>query len=214
MTPEEREAWLQDRAGFVTASEIATIFAKGKGGGESVTRTKYITKLIAERLSGKVISGYQSQSMMDGIEKEEQAIAFYQFGTNLECVSAKDYLSGTGFVKSKEIKWLGCSPDLIVGKDGLAQFKCPEIHTHVEFLLTGKISRDYILQMQCEMFVMEKNWNEYVSYCPDMPPHLQEKKIIVERDDSLIAEIKDEVIKFLGELDEKLIKLEGLTNDN
>ncbi len=210
MTPEEREAWLKDRAGFVTASEMSTIFAKGKGGGESVTRTKYMVKLIAERLSGEVVAGYQSPAMVDGIEKEAQAIAFYELDTNLKCLSAKEYFGGTGFVKSDEIEWLGCSPDLLVGEDGMAQFKCPEVHTHVEFLLTGKIAREYVLQMQTEMLVAKRDWNDFTSFCPEMPLNLQKKIVRVERDDSLIAEIKDEVTKFLGELNEKLTKLEAL----
>ena len=45
-----------------------------------------------------------------------------------------------------------------------------------------------------------------------MPENLRLFVKRVQRDDSLIAELEEEVRKFLAELEEKVIKLKGLTN--
>jgi hypothetical protein len=49
-----------------------------------------------------------------------------------------------------------------------------------------------------------------VSYDPRLPEHLQMLIVRVPRDDKRIAELEDEVRKFLAELDEKVTKLKEL----
>lgn len=211
MTDEERQIWLESRLGHCTASMVSTVMAKGKSGGESKTRASYMGRLITERMTGLVHQGYKSQSMERGNDLEPQAKAVYAFETGYDCVEASEFFNCTGFVKHKKIEWFGASPDLIIPEQkGLAQFKCPDSHTHIEFLLNGKIDREYILQMQTEMEVSGMDWCDFVSFDNRLPLNLQMKIVRVERDDSLIAEIKDEVTKFLGELEEKLTKLEAL----
>ena len=39
--------WFSARSGIPTASEFHTVMAKGKGGGESLTRKTYLLKLAA-----------------------------------------------------------------------------------------------------------------------------------------------------------------------
>ena len=63
-TPE----WLVLRCGKVTASRIADLTAKTKSG-YSASRAAYMGQLIAERLTGVVQDGFQSQAMLDGIER-------------------------------------------------------------------------------------------------------------------------------------------------
>ena len=46
------EEWKAARLGHVTASNMADVMAKGKGG-EATTRYKYKVRLVAERLSGR-----------------------------------------------------------------------------------------------------------------------------------------------------------------
>ena len=43
--------WFKARAGIPTASEFHTVLAKGKGGGESLTRKTYLLKLAGEMLN-------------------------------------------------------------------------------------------------------------------------------------------------------------------
>lgn len=202
MTDEERQAWLMSRAGKVGASSIHKIMAKTKTG-YSASRENYMADLIVERLTGQPSESYQSEAMRHGIETEPQAKAAYSLETGND-------IQDVGFILHPEIANAGASPDGLIGDDGLAEFKCPNTATHLDFLLTGDIDRKYILQMQWQMEVTSRKWCDFVSFDNRLNLNLQMKIVRVERDDSLIAEIKDEVIKFLGELEEKLTKLEAL----
>jgi putative phage-type endonuclease len=206
MTPEEREAWLQARCGKVGASMIHAIMARTKSG-YSASRDNYMSDLLIERLTGRPTETYQSEAMLHGINTEPQAKAFYELETGNQVVNV-------GFMLHPEITEAGASPDGLIGDDGLIEVKCKNTANHIDFLLNEKIEQKHIYQMQWQMEVTGRKWCDFVSFDNRLPERLQMKIVRVERNDSLIAEIKDEVIKFLGELDEKLIKLEGLTNDN
>jgi len=206
MTPEEREAWLQARCGKVGASMIHAIMARTKSG-YSASRDNYMSDLLIERLTGRPTETYQSEAMLHGINTEPQAKAFYELETGNQVVNV-------GFIPHPFIENAGASPDGLIGDDGLIEVKCKNTANHIDFLLNENIEQKHIYQMQWQMEVTGRKWCDFVSFDNRLPERLQMKIVRVERDDSLIAEIKDEVIKFLGELDEKLIKLEGLTNDN
>jgi hypothetical protein len=64
--------------------------------------------------------------------------------------------------------------------------------------------------MQWQMACTMTKWCDFVSYDPRLPEHLQMLIVRVPRDDKRIAELEDEVRKFLAELDEKVTKLKEL----
>lgn len=202
MTQEEREEWLQSKCGKVGASMIHAIMARTKSG-YSASRDNYMSSLLIERLTGRPTETYQSDAMRWGIETEPQAKAFYELETGNQVVNVK-------FILHPKITEAGASPDGLINDDGLIEVKCPNTATHLEFILGGGIDKKYLLQMMWQLEVTGRKWCDFVSFDPRLPAHLQMKIVKVERDDSLIAEIKDEVNKFLGELNEKLTKLEAL----
>ena len=90
------------------------------------------------------------------------------------------------------------------------EFKCPNTATHLEYLLAGKPPEKYVTQMQWQMACTNRPWCDFVSYDSRLPEHLQMLIVRVPRDDKRIAELEDEVRKFLAELDEKVTKLKEL----
>ena len=54
------QEWHQLRLGKATASRVADIIRKGKGGALSLSRARYAGELVAERLSGNPTVGYKS----------------------------------------------------------------------------------------------------------------------------------------------------------
>ena len=50
------------------------------------------------------------------------------------------------------------------------------------------------------MWVAERQWNDFVSYCEEMPESLQTHIVRVKRDDKIIAELEAGVSKFLAEV--------------
>ena len=195
--------WFDARLGFLTASRIADALAKRKkGDGELETRYRYKLELAVERITGKPTEHYVSKAMETGIEREPLARAAYELRTELNVVQ-------TGFVFHPSIEWSGCSPDGLIGKTGLVEFKCPSRHTHAEYLLGELVPLEYIPQMMWQMACCNRQWNVFVSYCPDFPEPLDLFVVRVDRDEKLISEMEAEAQKFLAEVDALTIRLKN-----
>jgi putative phage-type endonuclease len=193
------EEWFQERLGKVTASCIADVLAKTKTG-YSASRKNYAAQLITERLTGVKTDTYTNAAMQWGTEHEDEARALYQFDKDVQ-------VQQIGFVHHSTIPMTGASPDGLVGENGLIEIKCPNTATHIDFLDTEVINGKYLLQMQWQMACTGRQWCDFVSYDPRMPQHLMMKIVRLERNDSEIRRIEAEVIDFLREIDEKIMRL-------
>lgn len=182
--------WRLARCGFVGASSVTDVLAKGQG----VTRKNYMMRLLTERLTGIPVETYKSDAMDWGTETEPMARMAYEFETG-------NSVEQVGFILHKTIEWFGASPDGLMSDRGL-EIKCPNTTTHIDTLLTGKIKKEYIYQMQTGMAVTGLDKWDFVSYDPRLPPNLQLFIKTVDRDESIIQEIETGVIEFLKDLDE------------
>lgn len=196
------EDWYQARLGKVTASRVADVVAKTKSG-YSTSRANYMAELVAERLTGKKGDSYQNAAMQWGTEQEPNARAAYE---TMQGVLVQE----TGFVLHPRLQDAGASPDGLVGDLGLVEIKCPFTATHLDFLLGGEIPDKYITQMQWQMACTNRIWCDYVSYDPRLPERMQLKIKRINRDSSFIADLEEEVIKFLMELKIKVTNLQNL----
>jgi putative phage-type endonuclease len=196
-TPE----WFALRAGKATGSRIPDVIAKTKSGWGS-SRANYEAQLIAERLTGEVIEGYTNASMAWGTETEPAGRAAYA-DTVIEPVTE------IGFVEHKLILMSGCSPDALVGLDGLAEIKCPNTATHIQTLLGGVIPDKYQVQMLWQMACTERKWCDFVSYDPRMPASMRLFVKRLERDDKRIALLEEQVAEFLAEVAAKVAALKA-----
>jgi putative phage-type endonuclease len=195
------DEWKMLRLGKATASRIKDIIAKTKSGGYSTSRDKYLTQLLLERLTGTVADSYTDAAMNWGTEQEPFARAAYEAlkGVMVDQVA---------FINHPTIEMAGASPDGLVGEDGLVELKCPMSHTHLESLLGG-LDDQYKVQVQWQMACTGRKWTDLCSFDPRFPADLQLVVKRFERDDSYIATLEKEVIKFLAELDDKLNKVKS-----
>ena len=189
------DEWFKARCGKATASKIADIIAKTKSG-YSASRKNYEAQLIAERLTGFVEPSFTSTAMQWGIETEAQARLTYQFSTDAE-------VQEVGFVDHPAVEMSGASPDGVVG-EGLLEIKCPNTSTHLDTLIGGKVPKKYITQMMWQMACMEKEWCDFVSFDPRLPEAMQMFVARVHYDKDVVADMENEVVKFLGEVDAKV----------
>ena len=193
------DEWKLARLGYVSASNLDAVMARGKSG-EAITRKKYKVRLAAERLTGEITESYSNAAMEWGVVNEEKAAMAYE-------VSKDTLLDRTGFWKHPTISWLGCSPDRLVGSDGLVEIKCPDSSTHVDYLLAKQVPTEYVKQVQGQIWVMEREWCDFVSYDPRMPEKNRLLVVRAYRDEELIKQMQEEVEKFLNEVDQLIIKL-------
>ena len=191
-------AWHQARLAKVTASRVADVMAKTRSG-YSASRDNYMAQLIVERLTGKPTEGFSNAAMEWGTQTEPEARAAYSARTG-------ELVEEVGFIDHPTIEGAGASPDGIVG-EGLVEIKCPQTNTMLEWILTRTIPARYLAQMQFQMAVTGAKFCDFAAYDPRLPEHLQLLIIRVERDDTRIAEIEAEISMFLGELDDKVNKL-------
>jgi putative phage-type endonuclease len=155
--------------------------------------------LIVERLTGQKASSFSNAAMEWGTEQEPNARAAYSARTG-------ELVEEVGFIDHPAIPMSGASPDGLV-REGCVEFKCGNTATHLEYLLAGKPPEKYVTQMQWQMACTRRPWCDFVSYDPRLSEHLQMLIVRVPRDDKRIAELEDEVRKFLVEVDEKVTKL-------
>ena len=196
------QAWKQERLGKVTASKIADLTAKTKTGW-AASRANYAAQLIAERLTGVPAESFSNTAMQWGTETEPQARSAYCFLTDIP-------VTEVAFVPHPSIAWSGCSPDGLAGDDGLIEIKCPNTATHLETLLGADIDGKYVKQMQWQMACTGRLWCDFMSFDPRLPVNLQSKIIRVNRDDSLIESLENDVSVFLAAIEEKVNKLTRL----
>ena len=199
-TPE----WMEARRGLVTASRAADVQAVLKKGGEGAPRKNYRIELAVEILTGRPTSHYVSRDMQWGIDQEQFARAAYE-------VKRNTLVETCGFFVHPLVDRFGASPDGLVGLDGLTQFKCPATSTHIDWMLAGVIPDEHKPQMLAELACTDRQWNDFVSFDPRLPKHLQLFIRRMERRDheAAIAQLEKDVIRFNGELDAMLANLPG-----
>lgn len=190
------------RCGRVTASRVADVVARTKSGW-GASRANYMAELIAERLTGATAPGFTNAAMAHGTLCEPMARAAYEeaFGVTVEEVA---------FVEHPEIAMTGASPDGLVGLDGLLEIKCPMTSTHLDTLLNGRVPERYITQMMWQLSCTGREWCDFASYDPRLPPHLRLFVKRVPRDVSLILELETVVTAFIAEIEAKLVDLSRL----
>lgn len=178
--------WYQCRLGIPTASKFATVLASGRGGGESKTRREYLYKLAGEILTGEPMYSYQNDHMERGKEMESEARDMYVFLTDLEPQQV-------GFIRNGQ---KGCSPDSLIGANGMLEIKTKLAHLQCEVLDYDELPSEHKAQCQGQLWVAEREWLDFCSYWPKLP--LFAKRVY--RDEAYIKKLSDEVDRFNNEL--------------
>jgi len=178
--------WFAARAGIPTASMFKTVMAVGPKGGKSATRVDYLNKLAGELLTGEPMENYVSADMERGKLMEDEARDLYAFQNGAEP-------QRVGFVRNGN---KGASPDSFIGNNGGLEIKSAAPHIQIERLLSGELPSEHKAQVQGGLWVCERDWWDFASYCPKLPLLV----VRVFRDEEYIAKIAREVDLFNIEL--------------
>jgi hypothetical protein len=167
------EEWHRLRLGIPTASEFKRIVTpKGKLSAQS---DGYMHRLLAEWAMGAPLIEEETQWMTRGTMMEPQAVAAYEFDTGRNAELAGFFTTDDGLV--------GCSPDRLIGDDGLLEIKCPSPQVHIGYMLQSDLKDEYWPQVQGQLWVTGRAWLDIQSYCPGLPNFITR----VERDEKYIA---------------------------
>ncbi len=191
--------WFAERVGHATASEFSSILAKGQG----ITRTKYLRRIVCERLTGKPsenssYGGWQ-KNLERGIEQEPFARSAYEAQTG-------NLVEEVGFIKHATLM-AGASPDGLIGTDGGCEIKSVIPTVQLDTILAGGYPIEHRAQIMGNLWITGRAWWDFCSFSPDMPTHLQTYIFRVARDDDYIRTLEAEVRVFLQSVDELVTKL-------
>lgn len=178
------DEWHKARCGLITASEVKLLLTPTLKQANNDKSRAHLWELAAQRISNYVEPSYVGDDMLRGHEEEFYARQLYaeHHAPVEEC----------GFVTNSQWGFtLGCSPDGLVGTDGMIECKSRrqkyQIQTIVEHWRDGTVPDDYILQVQTGLMVTGRQWCDLISYHGGLPM----MPMRVERRPEMIAAIED-----------------------
>ena len=202
--------WQSARLGIPTASCFSRILTSK--GALSAQRRKYKAELLAEYFLGEPIEDWDSEWTLRGKLLEPQARDFYAFHADVEPRTV-----GLCYVSARELHdaqhpapdarmvgeepAVGASPDSLVGDDGLLEVKVPMAATHLLWLAEGVVPSTHVAQLQGQLWVTGREWVDFMSYHPDLPPGPGDKgPIRVYPDPKFQASLGEALPEFHAEL--------------
>lgn len=179
------------RLGFCTASRVSDALA----GKDTETRKNYLWQLVAERLTKTPQAGFApNAAMIRGTEQEPIARAAYEAHCGV-------FVDQTGFVPHPTIKWLGASPDGLVGDEGLVEIKNPNTATHLQYRKAGKVPAKYKNQMMLQLACTGRKWCDFVSFDSRLPVSKMLFIVRFEPEQKEIDEMLEKIKVFLTEVE-------------
>jgi len=188
------EAWYKARLGNPGASEMNKIItSEGKS---SKSRKDYMFRLVAEKIRGKADETFQSQTMVNGQTKEDEARSLFSLIHDVE-------IEQVGMIYKDERRLYHASPDGLISKDCGIEVKCPLGKTQTKYLIENKLPTQYYVQIQSSLYISEREYWWFMSYCDSMKPLI----IRVKRDEEFLKKLKVELELFCAELKEVVKKI-------
>ena len=193
--------WYALRAGMPTASDFSKLITSA--GETSKSLAGYAITLAAEKYAGKPVDAWQGNGHTDrGKALEPAARAAYALIHDHEVTQA-------GFV-TDDLGRYGCSPDGLVGDDGIAELKCLKAENHIKAIMYYRkynvCPPDYVQQTQGQLLVCKRQWSDLVFYHPDLP------KLVIrqEQDGYFIEALEHHIDMVIVERDRILSEIEAV----
>lgn len=153
------DEWLPLRGGRLTASSMGKVMANyGKAFGEPAR--KLAVQIAVEQITGEhQSSNYSNEHMERGHEQEPLARMLYE--EEMFCTVDNGGFFGSDF--------LGCSPDNLVGSDGVIEIKSVIASVHFANIRRANVDPAYKWQCFANVKFTARAWLDFVSYCADFP---------------------------------------------
>lgn len=187
------DEWKQLRCGIITGSKIADVMQEKKGTGYA----NYLAQIVCERLTVCVTETYKNAYMERGNEDEEAARCCYGYVTG-------NIVEQVAFIKHPTIDCFGISPDGLINDDGMVEIKRKIPAIHIDYILKNRVPPEYVKQMTAQLACSGRKWNDFVSYCPELPENMQLFVCRLERNEEAINAMETAVVAF-NESVEKMI---------
>ena len=182
------DEWFEIKKGKASASRAQAIGGNGKG------LESYVLEIMAEYYSSAERDNYTNEHMQRGIELEPIAKQVYELENDCE-------IKEIGFAEYNE--YIGCSPDGLVGKDGMIEIKCPSDKNYLDILVNEKIDSGYVWQCQMNMLILERKWCDLIFYNPNFKKSMYIKRLKADK------KTHEKLLKGFEKVEEEIIKIKN-----
>lgn len=195
--------WRRRRLGVVTASRFHDVLTKPreKGAEWSKTAESYLLEKLAELLTCTPADTFTSAPTRWGTEWEEEAfgraipVIEERFGAKLERPEG-DF----AFIEHPTESHIGCSPDGVIGDEGLAEIKCPwNPVNHLKTVRSGEMPEGHMAQTMGALWITGRKWYAFCSFDPRVAASGMDPLFVTKvfRDEAYIQkELAPRVLKF------------------
>lgn len=153
------KTWMELRGGKITGSVVGKAMAHyGKAFGDPA-RAMAVEIAVVELGGEPELSSYTNGHMERGHEQEPIARRLYEQEFFCE-------VQNGGFIESGK---LGCSPDGLVGENGMIEIKSVIKPVHYNCVKTNSYDTKYKWQLFHNLIVSEREWIDFVSFCATFP---------------------------------------------
>lgn len=191
--------WLELRSGIPTTSAFSRIITPT--GLPSKSANEYMCELLTELLCSAEEHEFNGNYWTErGSQLEPDAVSNYEFQYDVEAIKV-------GFITNDD-ETIGCSPDRLIGDDGLLEIKCPAGKKHLMNYFGGHLDMTYYPQIQGQLLVTGRKWVDWMSHHPELPPSI----IRVERDEEYIKKLDELLDDFNCVLTKRRQQLTGENN--
>jgi len=182
------DEWFAIKKGKASASRAQAIGNGGKG------LENYVIEIMAEYYSIAERENYINEHMQRGIELEPIAKQVYELEHDCE-------VREIGFAEYNE--YIGCSPDGLVGKDGMIEIKCPCDRIYLGILINEKIDSGYVWQCQMNMLILKRKWCDLIFYNPNFKKSMYIKRLKADK------KTHEKLLKGFEKVEEEIIKIKN-----
>jgi len=210
--------WRIARLGDVTASRFKDVLtmprskADRENGVMSETARRYFEELLAELVTRQPLDRWQNTAMKWGNEWEGKAFEYAALAIEERLGEKLSLPEGEyAYIQHPTEKGIGCSPDGIIGDDGLLEIKCPyNPAVHIRTVLEGEMPEKHTDQVQGSLWVTGRKFYYFCSFDPRVEASSMDPLFIVkiERDDEYITQVlAPAVLAFRDKLHKKYKEL-------
>lgn len=204
------DLWLKKKMGRFSGSEFHRLMAYEDKDTFPKGAETYATEKAVETLLSDPEPSFSSDDMDRGSETEHESVLHFMEVTGL---IVERFAEDQEFVELG--KHVGCTPDGLIGEDGLIEGKCPKAKTHFFYLLNVKNQedlkkhcKDYYWQCMGNMYVTGRKYCYWYSYDPRFSdPKNRIHMIKVNRDELEIEKLKGRIQKAIAFKNDLIKKL-------
>jgi len=164
------DEWLMLRMGMITASEFVKLITTTLKIANNETSRNYIYELAAQRMNPVIEPHYMNFDMERG--HTEEVLAKMVYARELSKVD------DCGFIVNTKLGLkVGCSPDGLVGDDGMIEVKSRANKLQIKTIVEGfdcdlidtdsaeiPVPKQFMMQIQAQLWVSGRDWCDFISY--------------------------------------------------